>query len=65
MIWIPTAAIEAAAQELELTLPENWREPESREGYVEDADREEWRQYADTSAREAVNGRRCGRSGGE
>ena len=53
VIWIPTAAIEAAAQELEITLPENWREPESREGYVEDADREEWRQYADTSAREA------------
>jgi hypothetical protein len=53
VIWIPTAAIETAAQELEITLPENWREPESREGYVEDADREEWRQYADTSAREA------------
>lgn len=49
VIWVPTAAIETAAQELELTLPENWREPESREGYVEDPEREEWRQYADTS----------------
>ena len=52
VIWIPTAAIETAAHTLELTLPENWREPESREGFLEDPEREEWRQYADTSARE-------------
>lgn len=54
VIWVPTAAIEAAALELELTLPENWREPESREGYVEDPEREEWRQYADTSQKDSV-----------
>ena len=52
VIWVPTAAIETAAQELGLTLPENWREPESREGYVEDPEREEWRQYADTSRKD-------------
>ena len=51
MIWVPTAAIEQAASELEISLPENWREPESREGAMEDPEREEWRQYADTSAR--------------
>ena len=51
VIWVPTAEIEAAAQALEITLPDNWREPESREGVVEEPEREEWRQYADTSAR--------------
>jgi len=53
VIWVPTEAIEAAALALELTLPENWREPESREGYLENPEREEWRQYADTENREA------------
>jgi hypothetical protein len=41
-----------AAQELEIELPEGWRLPESREGTVEDPEREEWRQFADTAARE-------------
>lgn len=49
VIWVPTAAVTAAANELELTLPENWLEPESREGFVEDPEREEWRQYASTA----------------
>ncbi len=51
VIWVPTLAIEEAAQILEITLPDNWRDPESREGVVEEPEREEWRQYADTSAR--------------
>lgn len=48
VIWVPPDAVVAAAQELGLELPENWLEPESREGYLEDPEREEWRQYADT-----------------
>jgi len=53
VIWVPTAAIESAASELGLELPENWREPESREGHMEDPERDEWQQYADTASREA------------
>lgn len=45
VVWIPFAEIEAAAGELGLELPENWREPESREGYLEDPDRAEWSAY--------------------
>ena len=56
VIWVPTLEIEAAAVVLEITLPDNWREPESREGVVEEPEREEWRQYADTSARAQAEG---------
>ena len=46
VIWVPPTELLAAAAELEIELPENWLEPESREGHVEDPEREEWRQFA-------------------
>jgi hypothetical protein len=52
VVWVTPEAVTVAAQELGLELPENWLEPESREGHVEDPEREAWRQYADTSARD-------------
>lgn len=53
VIWVPTEAIESAARELEIELPENWREPEAREGHLENPDRDEWQQYADTASRDS------------
>lgn len=53
VVWVtPEAVIEAAA-ELEITLPDNWLEPESREGYIETPERDEWRQYVDTGTKPA------------
>ncbi len=52
VVWAPPEAVEEAARELEITLPENWLEPESREGFAEDPEREAWREFADTTARE-------------
>ncbi len=52
VIWVPMDLVAAAAEELGLVLPENWREPESREGYMEQPEREEWRQYATTAEKE-------------
>ncbi|HLJ54697.1 MAG TPA: hypothetical protein VKT77_06620 [Chthonomonadaceae bacterium] len=52
VVWAPPDEIEAAARELEIDLPENWLEPESREGVVEDPEREAWREFADTAARD-------------
>lgn len=52
VIWVPPDAVETAARELELELPPDWLLPESREGVMEDPEREEWRQYADTEVRE-------------
>ncbi|HZO91637.1 MAG TPA: hypothetical protein VFB38_25165 [Chthonomonadaceae bacterium] len=52
VVWVPPQAVETAAKELGLELPEDWLKPEAREGFVEDPEREEWRQYADTMARE-------------
>ncbi len=49
VVWVPPAEVEKAAAALEITLPENWLEPESREGFVEDPEREEWKQYAGTA----------------
>jgi len=46
VIWVPPSAVQQAAQDLGLALPENWLAPESREGVVDDPEREEWRQYA-------------------
>jgi hypothetical protein len=51
VVWVPTAAVEEAARELEIELPENWLDPESREGFVEDPEREAWREFADTTTR--------------
>ncbi len=51
VVWVKPASVEAAAQELGLELPEGWLLPESREGFVEDPEREAWRHYADTEAR--------------
>ena len=48
VVWVPPAAVEMAAQALGLDLPEGWLQPEAREGFVADPEREEWRQYADT-----------------
>lgn len=45
VIWVPPFAVVEAAQQLGLELPENWLAPESREGVIEDPEREEWRQY--------------------
>lgn len=48
VVWVPPGAVETAALELEMELPEGWLLPESREGFVEDPERDEWRQYAGT-----------------
>jgi hypothetical protein len=48
--------VEEAAGELEIPLPENWLDPESREGVFEDPEREAWREYADTTAKDAEEG---------
>src|SRR5205814_7339027 len=53
VIWVPSDAVDEAAQELGLELPEDWLTPESREGFMEDPERDEWKQFADTSARES------------
>ncbi len=45
VIWVPPTEVEKAALELEITLPENWLEPESREGYADEPERDEWKQY--------------------
>src|SRR5262249_30856258 len=52
VIWVSPDDVAAAAEELGLELPEGWRLPESREGTIDDPEREEWRQFADTTARE-------------
>jgi hypothetical protein len=49
VVWVPPEAVVEAAYTLALDLPENWLEPESREGFLEDPEREEWRRYADTA----------------
>ena len=56
VVWVPPEAVEEAARELEITLPENWLAPESREGVVDDPEREAWREFADTTAREPDGG---------
>ena len=55
VVWITPQQVEEAAKELEIELPENWQQDESREGHFEDPAREEWRQFAgaDTPAAEA------------
>ena len=53
VVWVPPDAVIAAAAELELELPENWQEPESREGYFVTPEQEEWRQYAEAGAEAA------------
>jgi hypothetical protein len=51
VIWAPPAEVAAAAAELEIELPANWLEPESREGAMEDPEREAWREFAETESR--------------
>jgi hypothetical protein len=53
VVWVPPSAVEAAAQELGIELPANWLEPESREGTIEDPQREAWREFADSATRDA------------
>lgn len=48
VIWVPPASVVESAAVLGLTLPENWLEPESREGAAHDPARDEWRQWANT-----------------
>lgn len=48
VIWVPPLEVVRAASELSLELQEDWLQPESREGFMENPEREEWRQYADT-----------------
>lgn len=54
VVWVTPEAVQGAATELGIDLPGNWLEPESREGDVADPEREAWREYADTEARDAV-----------
>lgn len=49
VLWVPPAAVEAAAVEADLVLPADWLKPESREGFVEDPSRSEWRQFVEPS----------------
>jgi hypothetical protein len=51
VIWVRPEIVAQSARELEIDLPENWMTPEAREGYVEDPEREAWRQFADTETR--------------
>jgi hypothetical protein len=53
VVWAPPAAVLESAGELGITLPENWLEPESREGFHEDPDSEAWREFAETTARDS------------
>ena len=46
VVWAPVEAVEAAAAELAIALPENWKEPESREGTIDDPERDSWHQFA-------------------
>ncbi len=55
VVWVPPSEVVAAAKELELELPENWLEPESREGSVEDPEREEWKQFANSESETTAN----------
>lgn len=52
VVWVAPDAVSGAARALSIELPEGWQLPEAREGVVEDPEREEWRQYADTEALE-------------
>ncbi len=54
VVWVPPSAVEAAAAELGITLPDNWLDPESREGVIEDPARDAWREFSDTSVRDAA-----------
>jgi len=49
VIWAPPASVVEAATELGIELPANWLEPESREGPMEDPEREAWREFAESS----------------
>ncbi len=46
VVWVPVDAVDAAAAELGLELPDNWKEPESREGTIDDPERDSWQQFA-------------------
>lgn len=52
VIWVTPEAVETSAIALGIELPENWLEPESREGYMEDPQRDEWKQFADSTLSE-------------
>lgn len=53
VIWVPVESVEEAAVELAIELPDNWKEPESREGTVVlDPEQEEWRRFATTDPKE-------------
>jgi hypothetical protein len=54
VVWVPVEAVEAAAAELSIELPENWKEPESREGTIEDPERDSWQEFA-SSERPTAN----------
>ncbi len=49
VIWLTTGAISQRAAILELDLPENWTDEETRTGEIYDPEREEWRQYSDVA----------------
>lgn len=51
VVWVAPAEVEAAAKELQIELPENWLQPEAREGVVENPEMEAWREFADTETR--------------
>ncbi len=56
VVWVPPAAVEAAAQELSIDLPADWLLPESREGHFYDPAREAWREFADSDPKPAASG---------
>ncbi len=55
VIWIPVDAVEQVAAELEIELPENWRTDESREGFIEDPERDTWKEFASTETKVATS----------
>lgn len=47
VVWVPPTIVEESALALGLDLPQNWLDPEAREGVVEDPEREAWRLYVE------------------
>lgn len=55
IIWVSLDTVAQAAQELQLELPENWRDPTAREGFLETPEQEEWKQYGETETTQEPN----------
>ncbi len=55
VIWVSLDTVAQAASELEIELPENWRDPTAREGFLETPEQEEWKQYGESETPEESN----------